>query len=194
MKSLLFTLSILLMTSSIAQDKKELPFVEISETPKNHSAGSTVSRMIDGLGYRYYWASEALTNENLNYKPSEDSRNTIETIQHIYDLSVTIKNVAAKKVNLRPYVKSKLSYEELREATLFNLKEASELFAKTEHVEEHVVAFQKADKTNEYPFWNFLNGPLADAIYHTGQIVSFRRTSGNPMSNKVRVFTGKNAE
>ena len=29
-----------------------------------------------------------------------------------------------------------------------------------------------------------------DAIYHTGQIVSFRRTTGNPIDSSVNVFMG----
>jgi hypothetical protein len=43
----------------------------------------------------------------------------------------------------------------------------------------------------EYPLWNMLNGPLADAIYHTGQIVTFRRTTGNPSNKRVNVFRGR---
>jgi hypothetical protein len=42
----------------------------------------------------------------------------------------------------------------------------------------------------EFPFWNQLNGPIADCIWHTGQIVSFRRSSGNPFTEKANVFMG----
>lgn len=194
MKYILLILCILLMTHGIAQNENKLPFQEIIEVPENYSTGSIIARMIDGLGYRYYWATDALTEKDLTYSPSKGSRNSLETLQHIYDLSVTIKNVASKKVNLRPSVKSELSFEELRKATLLNLKEARELFLATTNVEEHKVTFESPEKTSEYPFWNFLNGPLADAIYHTGQVVSFRRATGNPMNSSVKVFTGKNTE
>jgi hypothetical protein len=30
------------------------------------------------------------------------------------------------------------------------------------------------------PFWHLINGPMADALTHTGQISSFRRLAGNP--------------
>jgi hypothetical protein len=30
------------------------------------------------------------------------------------------------------------------------------------------------------PFWHLINGPLADALTHVGQINSFRRLAGNP--------------
>jgi hypothetical protein len=39
------------------------------------------------------------------------------------------------------------------------------------------------------PFWHILNGPLADAITHVGQINSFRRLAGNPTPS-ANVFTG----
>ncbi len=45
--------------------------------------------------------------------------------------------------------------------------------------------------TVEYPFWNNINGPIADAIWHVGQVVSFRRSSGNPFPKGVSVLTGK---
>ena len=41
------------------------------------------------------------------------------------------------------------------------------------------------------PFWNQLNGPIEDAVWHSGQIVVFRRASGNPISKKISVSTGK---
>lgn len=42
-----------------------------------------------------------------------------------------------------------------------------------------------------FPFWNVVNGPISDALYHTRQIVSFRRSAGNPMQAGVNPFLGK---
>ncbi|HNP07210.1 MAG TPA: hypothetical protein PKN99_06270 [Cyclobacteriaceae bacterium] len=53
------------------------------------------------------------------------------------------------------------------------------------------MVFQSGDKKTEYPFWNLLNGPIADAIWHVGQVVSFRRSSGNPINSKAEVLLGK---
>lgn len=44
-------------------------------------------------------------------------------------------------------------------------------------------------KIRDYPFWHIINGPLADALTHVGQINSFRRLAGKPVS-KANVFTG----
>ena len=54
------------------------------------------------------------------------------------------------------------------------------------------VLFQRGDKTSSFPFWHVINGPISDALYHVGQLVSFRRTTGNPLNSNVNVFMGKN--
>ena len=41
-----------------------------------------------------------------------------------------------------------------------------------------------------YPFWYMLNGPIADALTHVGQITTWRRIAGNPQPNGVNVFKG----
>ena len=61
----------------------KLPFFEIGDYPNEYSEANMVSRMIDGLGYRYHWATESLNENDLNYKPSEDSRSTFELIPKV---------------------------------------------------------------------------------------------------------------
>jgi hypothetical protein len=39
------------------------------------------------------------------------------------------------------------------------------------------------------PFWHVINGPIADALTHVGQVNSFRRLAGNP-TPKANVFLG----
>ena len=179
-----------------AQTNNPLPFHEIPAAPENYSSGNIVSRMIDGLGYRYYWASDSLSKSDLAYKPSESGKSCLETVQHIYDLSVTINNVANGRANVRPYQKIELSYNEMRQKTLRNLLEARSSFLNKTDVDVELlkVIFQKGEKKSEFPFWNFINGQLSDAIYHTGQLVVFRRASGNAINPNVRVFTGVNAK
>jgi hypothetical protein len=38
--------------------------------------------------------------------------------------------------------------------------------------------------------YNLINGPIADATWHTGQVASFRRSSGNPIHSKINQFSG----
>jgi len=59
--SLLFLGSLTLQSQETMNDS--LPYATIPEAPQEYTAGSVVSRMIDGLGFRYYWATEQLTDK-----------------------------------------------------------------------------------------------------------------------------------
>ena len=79
-----------------------------------------------------------------------------------------------------------------RAATLINIKEAADMLRTGEkRLEDCKLIFQRDSGTSEYPFWNNINGPIADAIWHCGQVVSFRRASGNPFNSNVSVFSGR---
>ena len=58
-------------------------------------------------------------------------------------------------------------------------------------LEDSKMIFKNGDKSTEYPFWNEINGPISDALWHIGQVVTFRRSSGNPFNSKVSVLSGK---
>ena len=198
MKTLISTLCVLCCFTMQSQKENDtqLPYKEIPKYPEKYTTGTVISRMIDGLGYRFYWATEGLRQEDLSYKPSKKSRTTEETLQHIYGLSETILNAPMQRANIRPADWSYLSFEQLRNSTLQNFKKASDLLLKMSDadVSKLEIAFKRQKKEFKAPYWNMLNGPLADAIYHTGQIVTFRRSSGNPMNPKVNVFMGKTGE
>ena len=193
-KSLLLAFTFLISVFMNAQENSEtaLPYETIPEYPETYTAGSVVSRLIDGLGFRYYWATEGLRTKDLTYKPSDEGRTTAETIDHLYGLSRVIYNSAIKKANDRTSsTKEELSFEEKRAKTLQHFKMASEIFLKLEDLSEHKVIFKNPNRTSEFPFWNQINGPIADALWHCGQVVLLRRASGNPFNSAVSVFQGK---
>ena len=101
-----------------------------------------------------------------------------------------ILNASENQVNQRIDT-SQMNVNDLRLATLENLKLSSEKVSLINKFEDFNILYQNPLKRKKLPFWYVLNGPLADAIYHTGQIVSFRRTSGNPMNPNVNVLMGK---
>ncbi len=172
-----------------AQDDP-LPYAEIPDAPVEYTPGKVVSRMIDGLGFRFYWATEGLRDEDLAYRPGPEARTTWETIGHIHGLSRVILNSALKQPNI-PQEPVELSFEEKRAEVLRMLSRASEIFRQSDDLETHTVVFEREGNTSEFPFWNQINGPIADALWHCGQVVSHRRASGNPFNSKVSVFTGK---
>ena len=180
MKKLILLLTILISIVIEAQNNDKLPYDEITDLPEVYTAANVTARMVDGLGFRYYWATEGLRSEDLIYKPSETGRTSAETIDHIYGLSTfilaSIANEERQKMTFD-------SFEEQRKQTLLNLKKASDILKNTEDLSKL--------KAGKYPFWNMINGPIADALWHCGQVVSMRRASGNPFNSKVSVFTGK---
>lgn len=173
-------------------DTLALPYREIPGYPAEYSAETVAARMIDGLGFRYYWATEGLRPEDLAFQPNEEARTTDATIDHILGLSLVIVNATRKVPNRRNSTdEPPRSFEAKRRATLENLKAASDILKSgTGKLEDYLIIFENGDQRTEYPFWNELNGPIADALWHTGQVVSFRRSSGNPFNSKVSVFTG----
>ncbi|MDC6365310.1 MULTISPECIES: DinB family protein [Flavobacteriaceae] len=191
MNKTIFTITFVLIFFQM--QAQELPYHEIPDYPKDYSPGNVAARMIDGLGFRYYWATEGITQKDLEYKPTEEARTLMETLQHIYGMSEMIMNAPTATPNIRPADFSGYSFEELRKGTLENLKAASELVQnkKAEDFESFEVIFQNGDKQTPFPYWNLINGMLSDCIYHTGQIVMMRRITENPINPKVNVFMGK---
>ena len=183
----------LILSFNMNAQNNNLPFFEISSEKNHYTSANIIYRLIEGVGYRYYWASKDLKKKDLDYKPSSSSISSYETLEHIYVLSETIMNSALNKVNNRPTEKTPKSYNELREGTLMNLQKFNDIIlSKNEDDLKRIkIIFNRGGREASFPFWNLLNGQIADMIYHTGQIVSFRRTTGNPIQKGVNVFLGK---
>lgn len=179
-------------TSSLAQDSTDY-YYKIPDYPESFNAGTVAARVVDGLGFRYYWGTVGLRTEDLDYKPSVEARTAAETIDHIYGLTNVLVNSTRRLPNdFTKKYDEELTFEEKRDKTLQNIQEASEILKKSsaEDLESYKIVFINSRGTSEYPFWNQLNGPLADAIWHVGQVVSFRRASGNPFNSNVSVLRG----
>lgn len=163
-----------------------LPYYQVPEYSDEFTAGTMAARMVDALGFRFYWASIDLSKNDLDYKLNGKGRSTKETIDHIYDLSKIIVNSTLKQPNIQGADEG-MTYTEKREAVLKNLKIAADILRKSEDVSQFKIIFGQ----QKIPFWNQVNGPIADAIWHCGQIAVYRRASGNPINSKVNHFTGK---
>ena len=190
MKTLLLVLCCFVCSLTMAQDNEKLPYYELPEYSETYTAGTVAARMIDGLGFRYYWATEGLRDEDLSFKPSEDARTTKETIDHIYGLSRVIVNSTLKKPNIRAE-EPEITFAEKRKKTLENIKIAANILRASKDLSQFTIVFTNDKGSSEFPFWNQLNGPIEDAVWHCGQVVSFRRSSGNPYNSKASVFSGK---
>jgi len=189
MKSIINVLTLVFFISTYSQEAmdEKLPYYEIPDYPENFTAGTVSARMLDGLGFRYYWATEGLRVEDLNYKPSDESRTCKETVDHILGLSQMIVNATLKKANGTDDNDPEMTFEQKRKQTLTNIKTAADILRSSEDVSQYKLIFGK----REVPFWNSINGPIEDAVWHCGQIVLLRRSSGNPFNSNASVFSGK---
>lgn len=190
MKTLPLVILLAHVISLYAQDKT-LPYYEIPVYPETYTAGGIAARTVDGLGFRFYWATEGLRENDLTYRPSADARTTQETLEHIFEMSYMVLNATIQKANVQGQ-EGKLPFAEMRKKTLENFKEASNRLriASDADFSNFKVIFKLGDTTVDFPFWHLLNGPMSDCIWHVGQVVSFRRSSGNPFSDKVDLFRG----
>ena len=122
--------------------------------------------MIDGLGFRFYWATEGLRPEDLAFRPNAEARTSEETIDHILGLSAIILNSVKKQPNVRSGEEtSPLSFDVKRKQVLDNLKTASDILKKASGtLADYPIVFVNGETRSEFPFWNMLNGPIADAL------------------------------
>jgi len=172
----------------------KLPYENIGDYPENHSSGNMLKRMIDGLGYRYFWATDSLTNKDLEFKPGETNRTSMETLDHLFGLSKFILKSAKGIPIERGIEEPEYEWLEKRKLTLKNFEEAATIYANMseDDISKSDIKFKRGDNESSVEFWHIINGPIADALTHVGQIVSNRRASGNPLDPRVNVFSGKN--
>ncbi|MEM8894311.1 MAG: hypothetical protein AAGC88_07025 [Bacteroidota bacterium] len=192
MKNLILSILMTLSTILSAQDATDR-YADITETPSEYTIGTYASRMVDGLGVRFYWATEGLSEENVAYRNSEETRSIEETIDHIVGLTTILKNAVNKRSTSFPIDIAGLDFNLKRSMILENIEEASVILEKSTAADfdTYEMIFARPDGNDTiYPFWNLINGPIEDAIWHTGQVVMMRRLAGNPFDGNVSVLQG----
>lgn len=170
----------------LSQDKNY--FYEIKKIEDNYDNNSIVSRFIHSVGFRYYWATEGLREEDLNFKPSESGISSRETLEHIYNLSIMINSGCKNEKHNLTKSYPDLSFDELRNMTLANLKESISLVE--QFTDNNFETYKIIRGNSSYDFYNLFHGPISDSLYHIGQLVAFRRASGNPIPKGVNHFLG----
>ena len=52
----------------------ELPFYRIAPYPTQVTGASVLTRLVDGLGFRYHWATFGLTDHDYAFSPGQGSQ------------------------------------------------------------------------------------------------------------------------
>jgi hypothetical protein len=154
-------------------------YYRIPDHPDHVSGAAVLARMLDGLGFRFYWATEGLRPEDYEFRPAEDTMTIGELVSHVWELMNWVSASALKKPYVKPVEGTVMRTEALK--IIHDLRETMLAMS-----DEDLGRLQIRDK----PFWNMVNGPFSDALTHTGQINSFRRLAGNPVAG-ANVFLGE---
>lgn len=154
-------------------------FHRIPEYPSRVTAASILTRMLDGLGFRFYWSTEGLRPGDFSFSPGPNTRSIQELIRHIWGLMNWISQSVLEKPYERPEAPDAIREQALQiicdlRSTIIAMKDED---------------LQKLSIEGK-PFWHIINGPVSDALTHIGQINSFRRLAGNPVL-QANVFTGE---
>jgi hypothetical protein len=59
--------------------------------------------MLDGLGFRFYWATEGLRPEDYEFRPAKDTMTIRELVLHVWELMNGVSASTLKK----PYVRAR---------------------------------------------------------------------------------------
>lgn len=159
----------------------------IPDTPSVINAANTLVRMIDGLGSRYYWATEGLRQEDGSFKPTVENMNMMELLIHIHTLIRWVGRSIEVSISA---LEDKDNILHIRETTLTGIVHISKRFKEIDNHGLEKVKIKLPSTGKEYDFWYMINGPIADVLTHVGQITSWRRINGNPVP-KHSPFLGK---
>ena len=66
---------------------QELPFLDISEIPSELTTTNALLRMLEGLAFRYRWATENLIEENIKFMSQkiDKYKNTVKEYEKIFE-------------------------------------------------------------------------------------------------------------
>jgi hypothetical protein len=156
------------------------PFQTIEAYPERRDAVGVVLRLIDGLGYRFYWATAGLAADDYAFSPGAGCQSIGGLIGHVWGLINWIHmNVVGGEAAGRSPDPAEQRLQVLN--LLSAVRDRIEVF-------DEVALF--ALRIDDRPFWHMVNGPFSDALTHVGQIASFRRLHGNPVP-RHNVFLGQ---
>ena len=166
---------------------------EIKAYPKQLTTGTVLTRLLDGLSFRYYWATEGLTAHDAAFDPGNESRTLYQTLNHLYNMIDFAGYILEGKVYPFPEKEHGFSLESLREKTLQRIDDLKDLFVKIDNdaLAQKSVKVEVAGDPHQFSIWHLFNGPLVDCMFHLGQVTALRRMAGNPIFPGVQPFLGK---
>ena len=133
-------------------------FHQIPQYPDNVSGTTILTRLLDGLGFRFRWSTEGLGEDDYSFRPAPDCRSIEELVRHIW--------------GLLNWVCQSMLTERFRKQDDISLVRRS-ILEMTHALREALTSMSDEDlrgvTIEERPFWHIINGPIADALTHVGR-------------------------
>jgi uncharacterized damage-inducible protein DinB len=152
---------------------------KLPEPPETVSGTAVLMRLLDGIAFRYCWATEGLDQGDASFKPEEGAMTLEKQLAHMLRLIVWTHVSITRSDEV--VEETSASIDDMRAATMARIAAFRDSLAGMEDSDLLKV------EVGGLPFWNLINGPLADALTHIGQINAYRRILGKP-SLKINHF------
>jgi hypothetical protein len=151
-------------------DLAQLPYSKNVIYPKKSTPGTVMAKMVDELGYKYYWSTDSLLNDDLRYTFNSNNVPRL-LLEGVYQMSKNVIDITSEN-KMKPEVKlEEMSFEDFRKHTLLNLKKASSIL-----IENKEAAL--------FLDWDLFMKSIAISDAYCDQIISFRKSIGIPFKLK----------
>jgi hypothetical protein len=169
--------------SETAFDFKTLP-----PGPDVVTGSAVLVRLVEGIGFRFRWATEGLRDADLSFRPTPETMGIDELARHVLGLATWVAVAAGALPEGTKAPGPETPFPEVRQRVLEVLAGLRARLAGMSDAQIAVIRI--SPREGSFPWPHLVNGPLADALTHIGQINVLRRASGNP-TPKANVFLGR---
>jgi hypothetical protein len=162
-------------------------YTTLPDPPASMSAGAVLSRLCDGIGFRYRWATEGIGPGDLRFAPAAGCMTLAELLAHILELLEWVaRHLGMDVTAVGPADGDPAA---LRSRTIGLAADLAARFRGMTDADLDAVRISSS-RGDSLPLWNMVNGPLADSLTHVGQVLSWRRLAGSPPP-PADVFRGR---
>lgn len=153
-------------------------YATLPPEPARVDAAGILTRLVDAIGFRFHWATADLRADDWPFAAADGAMSLRACVEHIHAL---LRRTAADfglDLDATP------ADDEARRAAVLEACGA---------LRERVAACSDRDLAAIPDLWRLIQGPLADALTHIGQIATWRRIAGNP-ARRVSYLRGRVAD
>ena len=163
-------------------------FQSLPPGPERVTGSAVLVRLVEGIGFRFFWATEGLRDPDLAFRTEPEAMSIAELVGHVLDLAAWVSVVvgaipAGDEAPVAPPEFAAIRQRTLEVLALLHTRLAAMR-------DDEIGAIRISTRAGSAPWPHLVNGPLADALTHIGQINVLRRAAGNPVP-KANVFLGR---